>query len=104
MASTARSGRLGVVPPRFGPSVVGGAEIVLAEMARGLAARGWEVEVLTTCARDHFTWENVDPPGVTREGDLTVRRFPAVVSTPRTERMARTIEDFLDLSRVADES
>jgi glycosyltransferase involved in cell wall biosynthesis len=67
---------------------MGGAEMVLAELGRGLAARGWEVEVLTTCARDHFTWQNVDPPGITKDGDLTVRRFPAVISTPRAERAA----------------
>jgi glycosyltransferase involved in cell wall biosynthesis len=88
VARPTRSGRLGFVPPRFGPAVVGGAEAVQAEIARTLADRGWEVEILTTCARDHFTWENVFPPGVSRDGDLTVRRFPAVVDTPRAERAA----------------
>ncbi len=78
--------RLAVVPPRYGPDVLGGAEVVLAELGRGLAERGWDVEVLTTCARDHFTWENAYPPGTTQEGGLTVRRFPAVVSTARAER------------------
>lgn len=55
-------------------------------MARGLQARGWEVEIATTCARDHFTWENEYPAGVSEENGLLVRRFPAVVSTPRAER------------------
>src|SRR5690242_12570475 len=79
-------GRLGFVPPRYGSDVVGGAESVMRELAHELAGRGWEVDVLTTCARDHFTWENVYPAGVAEDGKVTVRRFPAVISTPRAER------------------
>jgi glycosyltransferase involved in cell wall biosynthesis len=82
------SGRLGFVPPRYGTEVVGGAEAVMREIAHELAKRGWEVDVLTTCARDHFTWENVYPPGVEHVDGVTVRRFPAVISTPRAERAA----------------
>lgn len=81
-----RAGRIGLVPARFGPEVVGGAEVALREMGEGLAARGWEVEILTTCAKDHYRWDNVFPPGLTQEGALRVRRFPAVVSTPGRER------------------
>lgn len=80
--------RVGIVPPRYGPDVVGGAEAVLREMAHGLAGRGREVEVLTTCARDHFTWANEFPPGVADVDGIAVRRFPAVVSTSRRERAA----------------
>jgi glycosyltransferase involved in cell wall biosynthesis len=61
---------------------------VQGEIARGLAARGWDVEILTTCARDHFTWANEYPAGQHVEDGLRVRRFPAVVSTPRAERAA----------------
>lgn len=74
---TARQGRLAFVTPRFGDDVVGGSEAVLREAAEGLAARGWEIEVLTTCARDHYTWRNVYPEGVSRTAGLTLRRFPA---------------------------
>jgi glycosyltransferase involved in cell wall biosynthesis len=81
-------GRLGFVPPRYGTDVVGGAESVMRELAHELAGRGWEVDVLTTCARDHFTWENVYPAGVEDVDGVTVRRFPAVISTPRAERAA----------------
>lgn len=81
-----RTGRLGFVPPRYGPGVVGGAETVLARTARGLAERGWSVEILTTCARDHFSWANEFSPGVSHDPPLTIRRFPAVVDTPRIER------------------
>ena len=81
-------GRLGFVPPRYGTDVVGGAESVMRELAHELAGRGWDVDVLTTCARDHFTWENVFPAGVEDVDGVTVRRFPAVISTPRAERAA----------------
>jgi glycosyltransferase involved in cell wall biosynthesis len=81
-----RSGRLGIVPPRYGPGVVGGAEAVLSEVAHGLAERGWEVEVLTTCARDHFTWANEYAEGVEEDGKVVVRRFATVLDTPRIER------------------
>jgi glycosyltransferase involved in cell wall biosynthesis len=45
------------------------------EAAQGLAERGYEVDVLTTCAQDHFTWANVFPPGETADGLVTIRRF-----------------------------
>ncbi|MBK9180867.1 MAG: glycosyltransferase family 4 protein [Acidimicrobiales bacterium] len=84
-----RTGRIGFVPPRYGDEVVGGAEAVVTELAQGLAGRGWDVEILTTCARDHFTWANEYPPGVAATPDgVTVRRFPTVVDTPRAERAA----------------
>ncbi len=82
-----RKGRLGFVPARYGDGVVGGAEAVLREMAHGLAARGWDVDILTTCARDHFTWANEFDPGVEVTSDgVTLRRFRTVISTPRAER------------------
>ena len=75
-------GRLAFVPPRFGDEVVGGSEAVMREAAEGLAARGWDVDVLTTCARDHYTWRNEYPPGVSKGVSklpgLTLRRFPVV--------------------------
>lgn len=81
-----RSGRIAFVPPRYGEEVIGGAEAVLREAAHGLAARGWEVEVLTTCARDHFDWANEYEAGVHTDGEVTVRRFPTVIDTARLER------------------
>jgi glycosyltransferase involved in cell wall biosynthesis len=81
-----RRGRLAFVPPRFGDNVIGGAEAALRETAEGLAERGWEVDVLTTCARDHFSWENEYPAGVEEVGKLKVIRFPTVLDTPRAER------------------
>jgi glycosyltransferase involved in cell wall biosynthesis len=76
------------VPPRYGPDVIGGAELVLREVAHGLAARGWEVDVLTTCARDHHTWANHYPAGTTTDDKVTVRRFPVVNDTDGRARQA----------------
>ncbi len=84
--SSDRQGTIAFVPPRYGPGVVGGAEVVFSEFAHGLAARGWDVEMLTTCARDHYTWANEFPLGTTRDGGVTVRRFPTILDTPGTDR------------------
>ncbi len=71
--------RLGFVTPRYGKGVVGGSEAVVREAAHGLAARGYDVEVLTTCATNHYTWENKETAGEQRDGKVLVRRFPTVV-------------------------
>lgn len=68
-------GRIAFVPPRFGPGVVGGSEAVSREVALGMAARGWDVEVVTTCAVDHYTWDNDLPSGHSVEEGLSVHRF-----------------------------
>ena len=81
-----RPGSIGFVPPRFGDEVVGGAEAVVAEAARGLAARGHSVEILTTCAKDHYTWANDYPAGVEDHDGLIVRRFPTKLDTPGVHR------------------
>ena len=81
-----RRGLIAVVPARFGPAIIGGAEIVLRRIASGLQDRGWGVEVLTTCAVDYFSWDNEVPAGVAQEDGLRVRRFPVVASTSGHER------------------
>ncbi len=72
--------RLGFVVQRYGPDVVGGAELHCRWVAEHLAERH-QVEVLSTTATDYLTWENVLPPGVSEVGGVTVRRFP--VARPR---------------------
>lgn len=64
------------VVPRYGPEVLGGAETLCRELAENLAAHGTDVEVLTTCALDHFTWRDHHPPGRTVVGGVPVHRFP----------------------------
>ena len=49
--------------------------------------RGWDVEVLTTCARDHYTWRNEYAPGTTTDNDgVVVHRFPVEGSKPSRSR------------------
>ena len=80
---------------------------MLREVAHGLAARGWEVEVLTTCARDHHTWANELPPGTTRDGSVTVRRFPVVRDTPgaepRRDLVLATCQKCHEIQKVAEQ-
>ena len=69
--------RIGFVVPRYGEDVLGGAERAARNLAEQLVATGWaEVEVLTTCARDHLTWQNELPAGETIINNVPVRRFP----------------------------
>ncbi len=75
--------RIAFVTPRYGEGVVGGSEAVMAEAAWGLAGRGHEVELLTTCARSHFSWENEFPAGTTHERGITVHRFLTVAARSR---------------------
>ena len=82
----ADSKRIAFVTPRYGAEVVGGSEAVMREAAHGLAARGYEVEVVTTCARDHYSWHNEYPAGEFEVDGLTVRRFPVVVPSRPTGR------------------
>ncbi len=70
--------KLAFVPPRFGASVLGGSEAVSREAAFGFARRGYDVEIVTTCALDHYSWENELPEGVSEEDGLLVRRFPVL--------------------------
>jgi glycosyltransferase involved in cell wall biosynthesis len=87
----AETGRVAFVPPRFGRDLVGGSEAVSREAALGLAGRGWDVEILTTCAVDHFTWVNELPPGTSVEDGLTVRRFPTVHTPSRAAHKAELV-------------
>jgi len=78
--TTKGTGRLAFVPTRYGEGVVGGSEAVMAEAARGLAGRGYDVEVLTTCALDHYTWANALEPGRFEQDGLVLRRFRTATS------------------------
>jgi glycosyltransferase involved in cell wall biosynthesis len=67
--------RVAFVVPRYGPEIVGGAETLCRLMAENLAAHRVPVEVLTTCAVDHFTWADHVPQGTTVENGVPVHRF-----------------------------
>lgn len=63
------------VLPRFGKGFVGGAETLVGALVRELHKRGDEVEILTTCARDNRTWENVFSPGCEIIEGIPIHRF-----------------------------
>jgi glycosyltransferase involved in cell wall biosynthesis len=71
------------VVPRYGRDIVGGAETLV----RGLVTRALGPDipatVATTCAVDHATWEDVLPPGETREDGARVLRFPVAARDGR---------------------
>jgi glycosyltransferase involved in cell wall biosynthesis len=66
---------LAVVLPRYGASLGGGAETLTKELIEHLEGLS-RIEVWTTCARDHRTWENELPSGRTVENFIPVLRFP----------------------------
>ncbi len=72
--------KIACIVQRYGDQIVGGAELHCRLVAERLAAMH-SVEILTTCATDYLTWENVLPEGIEQVGPCTVRRFP--VSRPR---------------------
>jgi glycosyltransferase involved in cell wall biosynthesis len=82
---------LRIVSPRYGADVVGGAERLARSVALSLRDAGWQVEVLTTCARDAATWANVEHAGHSVEDGVAVERFPV--------RVARQPAAFHQLSR-----
>lgn len=86
--------RLAFVVPRYGDEVVGGAETLSRGLAEHLPKDTYNVEILTTCARNHFTWENYYPEGVVLHNGLEVKRFRV---------NGRDIATFLDIQRKIEE-
>ncbi|WP_224243664.1 glycosyltransferase family 4 protein [Hyalangium gracile] len=80
--------RVAIVVQRYG-QVTGGAERHAQQLAEHLSPH-FELTVLTTCAKNHLSWENVFPPGPDREDGLPVLRFPV--------RRTRNIRPFNALS------
>ncbi len=71
-----RTRKIAFVVPRYGVESAGGAEALVQSVAERLAAAGNSVSVLTTCARDHFTWANHFRPGREALNGVEVCRFP----------------------------
>jgi len=68
--------KLAFVVPRYGTDVRGGAETGARMLAERLVAdRGWDVEVLTTCARDAITWQDELPAGTVEVNGVRVQRI-----------------------------
>jgi glycosyltransferase involved in cell wall biosynthesis len=75
--------RIAFVVQRYGKEVVGGAEELCRQVAVRLAP-DYEIDVLTSCARDYLTWADHYKPGTQKSGGVRIRRFP--VSRPRRIR------------------
>lgn len=76
------------VCPRYGKEIVGGAEALVREVALGLTERGWEVDILTTCATSPYTWANELPEGTDADGCIRIRRFPNILATSASKEHA----------------
>ena len=70
-----RQRKIGIVTPRYGVGVLGGAEQGIRGWAEQLAARGYTVEALTTTTVDMSNWGDHVPPGVDHLNGVTIRRF-----------------------------
>ncbi len=86
-----------LVTPRLTVESRGGAEYLAWGLARSLAGRGHEVEVLTTCAGEVFTassgyivWDNRYPAGGEDRNGVIIHRFPVSNPGPFRARRART--------------
>ena len=69
--------RIAFVVQRYGLEVLGGAETLCRQVVERLAPR-YGVEVITTCAQDCWTWENVYAPGDTAINSIPVHRFASI--------------------------
>lgn len=69
-----------VVVQRYGKGVLGGSETLAGDVATCLS-KAYDVEVLTTCAKDYESWVNVFPAGESVENGIKIRRF--AVDFPR---------------------
>lgn len=72
--------KVAFVVQRYGREVLGGAELhcrLIAELMKD----DWNVDILTTCAKDYVTWENFFPEGEQKVNGVSVKRF--AVKKPR---------------------
>jgi len=81
--------KIAIVVQRYGLEVNGGAEYhcrILAEKLNSL----FDIEVITSCAKDYTTWRNEYEPGVSTLNGVKVRRFE--VAHERNKKKTQAIE------------
>ena len=66
--------KIAFVVQRYGDEITGGSEVLCKRLAERLS-KYFEIEVLTTCAKDYVTWNNWYAQGSERIGNVLVRRF-----------------------------
>jgi glycosyltransferase involved in cell wall biosynthesis len=69
------SRRFAFVIPRYFDGIAGGAETLMGNIATHLNARGDNVEIWSTCAKDNRTWSNEFAPGVSHVSGIPLHRF-----------------------------
>lgn len=90
--------KLAFITPRFLPEgVVGGAETLIRDLALTSVQAGHEVHLLTTCATDHFTWQNDREPGEETVDGFQVHRFR--VNGDRDIETFLRVQDQIDKER-----
>jgi glycosyltransferase involved in cell wall biosynthesis len=73
--------KIACIVQRYGVEICGGSEQLCRQVAERLSQH-CDVEVLTTCATDYMTWQDVYEPGLSVVNGVPVRRFR--VDYPRT--------------------
>lgn len=68
--------KVAFVVQRYGLDITGGSEALCRQVAERMLPH-FDVEVLTTCATDHLSWNNVLPEGESTLNGVRVRRFPS---------------------------
>ncbi len=87
--------RIAFLAPRYSEKgTIGGAETLLKALAERCAAAGRETHFLTTCASNHYTWENDRAPGEKTVNGVHVHFFP--VNEDRDVTAFLTVQSAMD--------
>jgi len=86
--------KLAFVVQRYGADIAGGSEAHCRQLAQHLSAHH-DITVLTTCARDYVSWENVLPEGESFDGRVRVIRF-RVARQRQMKAFAQLTDEILD--------
>ncbi len=81
--------KIAFVVQRYGLEVNGGAELLCRLIAEHMSIFH-EVEIITTCAKDYYSWKNEYKSGLNQVNGITVRRYPV--------DKVRKIEEFCKMS------
>ncbi|MBB6273474.1 glycosyltransferase involved in cell wall biosynthesis [Pedobacter cryoconitis] len=94
--------KIAFVVQRYGLEVNGGAEYLCRALAEKLSSL-YEVEILTSCAKNYFTWANEYNEGVTIINGVKVRRFstPQEKNKSKVHRLVRKLQSRTFSQRIA---